>query len=370
MRSNKHIEIFDTTLREGAQTPHVNFSFDQKREIINDLYSLGVDFVEVGYPASSNIEFSETMSLTAIKNRPLISVLGRCTKKDILIGAKTGADVLDIDLGISPFQLDYLKLTLDQAYQKAESITRIAKKTGKKVKFAALDFNRTHIKDLIKLYKLVSEAGSEWFTLCDTVGLATPDIVSYYVKKIRQEVSGCKLSVHFHNDFDMATANTIVAAERGVEQLELTINGLGDRAGIAPAAPVIAYLQEIVGFPLKINLPQLKQLSEKISSMTKIAYSPLESVVGEYCFTHNPGIHIAGILKNTSTFEPLNPTKIGQKRHFVIGRYTGKHAIKNLLERNGLFVEENILEQLTEKVKQQTIFRGHNLSLEEIKQLL
>lgn len=364
------IEIFDSTLREGAQTPFVNFSYRQRCEIIKDLCSVGVHFVEVGYPASSDLEFTEISSLTTIKKRPPISVLGRCDEKDILIGSKTGAEVLDIDLGISPFQLEYLKLPLEKAYEKAKSITEIAKKTGKRVKFAALDFNRTPIKDLVKLYEIVSNAGAEWFTLCDTVGLAAPDLVSSYIKRIHQGVSGCKLSVHFHNDFDMATANTITAALCGVEQLELTINGLGDRAGIAPMAPVVTYLQEIAGFPLKINISKLKSISQKISAMTKIVYSPLEPIIGDYCFTHNPGIHVAGVLNNPSTFEPLDPKRVGQQRKFIIGRYTGKHAIRNELNNNGISIDDDSLVRLTKAVKQQIALLGHNLSFEEIKKLL
>lgn len=366
----KKIEIFDSTLREGAQTPYVNFSFKQKLEIIRDLYDMGINFVEIGYPTSSSNEFNEICDLIKISKRSLISVLCRSNENDIKKCSDTNSEILDIDLGISQFQLDYLKLTLEEAYKKANLITTIASKTGKRIKFADLDFVRTPIKNIINLYKIVSTAGAEWFTVCDTVGLATPDFVEYFFKKINKERTKCKIAVHFHNDFDMATANTISSALNGAEQIEVTINGLGDRSGIAPMAPVITYLQEIAGFDLKINLSKLKLISEKISQMTQINYSPLEPIVGNYCFTHTPGIHIAGMMKNTSTFEPIDPQKIGQKRNFVIGRYTGKHALQFLLKELSIPLNNQQLSTLAENIKNKTISLERNLTIKEILQLI
>lgn len=367
MNSKIHtkIELFDSTLREGAQTPYVNYSFEQKRELISDLTELGIDFIEVGYPASSSKEFYEICALTAIKPRAQLSVLGRSVQRDILKGNETQAEVLDIDLGVSPNQLKYLKITLDEAFKMAHQITSFATKTNKRIKFAALDFVRTSYKDLLTLYEIVSKCGAEWFTLCDTVGLANPNQVKYYVKKLRS-ISGCKLSVHFHNDFDMATANTITAAQVGVEQLELTINGLGDRAGIAPMAPVVTYLQEIAGVPLGLDLTKLKSLSEKVSRFTKLPIFPLEPIVGKYCFVHNPGIHIAGVLKDTTTFEPFNPSKIGSKRDFVIGRYTGKHAIERVLSAHNIQITSEKLVGLTEIIKERIVKNNKNLTTAEI----
>jgi len=357
-------------LREGAQTPHVTFSFNQKKEIINDLYNLGINFVEVGYPTSSKNEFSEICNLTKLSKRPFISVLSRCNEDDIKNCIKVGAEILDIDLGISKFQLDYLKITKEEAFKKANSVIAAASKTGKKIKFAALDFVRTPIKDLIDLYKIVSLAGADWFTLCDTVGLATPDLIKYILKKINSEKTNCKIAVHFHNDFGMATANTITAALNGADQLEVTVNGLGDRSGIAPMASVVTYLQEIAGFNLNVNLLKLKSISEKISQMTKINYSPLEPIVGEYCFMHTPGIHIAGILKNHLTFEPIDPKKINQKREFIIGRYTGKHALQFFLKKMSISLNDEQTLILSEKIKNKTISIKRELTLEEIIKLI
>lgn len=367
---NKKIEIFDSTLREGAQTPHVTFSFDQKKEIINDLYNLGINFVEVGYPASSKNEFNEILKLTKLSKRPYISILSRCNEDDIKKCSNISAEILDIDLGISKFQLDYLNITKEEAFKKANYITSIGFKTGKKIKFAALDFVRTPIKDLINLYKIVSSAGAEWFTLCDTVGLATPDLIKYFFKKINSEKTNCKIAVHFHNDFGMATANTITAALNGADQLEVTLNGLGDRSGIASMAPVVTYLQEIANFDLQIDLLNLKSISEKIVTMTNINYSPLEPIVGEYCFMHTPGIHIAGILKNNLTFEPIDPKKINQKREFVIGRYTGKHALQFLLKKNSIILNNEQTSILCEIIKNKTISLKRELTLEEIIKLV
>ncbi len=316
------IEIFDTTLREGAQTPYVNFTYKDKKLILEKLFRIGVGFAEVGYPASSNEELKEIQKITSLKKRPILSSLGRAEINDIQACNLAQTEIIDIDLGISSFQLDYLKLTLTEAYKKSFDSIITAKKTGKRIKFAAVDSYRTPLSHIVNLYKAVSKAGAEWFTLCDTVGITNPDEVSYSIRKLKK-LGGCKISVHFHNDFNMATSNTIIAAMSGADQLELTINGIGDRAGIASLSPVVTYLKEIKGYDLNIDIAKLKSLSNFVSKITKIKISPLEPIIGDYCFKHSPSIHVAGVLKNPQNFEPINPHLLNQTRDIVLGRYSG-----------------------------------------------
>lgn len=348
--NKKRIEIFDTTLREGAQMPFVNFSYEQKKTVLRELLLLGVDFAEVGYPASSHAEMDEIKKLSALIKRPILSALGRCTKNDILLCSQSGVEIIDIDLGVSPYQLDILHMTLNDAFNKVQEIVTIAKSTGKRVKFAALDVFRTPIDITIRLYTIISKAGAEWFTLCDTVGIADPEKVRYTITKLNQH-RGCKLSVHFHNDFDMATANAITAVKAGVEQVEVTVNGIGDRAGISPMAPVLAYLQEIAGFQSSVNLLRLQKFSVLISEMTKVQISPIDPITGKYCFKHTPGIHGAGVLKNPSSFEPIDPRKVGQTREFVLGRYTGRHVVDRFYKDIGIDLDFQQLVKVTDEIK-------------------
>lgn len=367
MKKKVQIEIFDSTLREGAQTPHVNFSFEDKKLVLKKLFELGVDFAEVGYPSASKTEMEEIIKLTQETNRPQISVLGRLLKEDIKKSLQSGAEIIDIDLGISPYQLEYLKIGLNEALKKAFEVIKYAAETRKRIKFAALDFNRTSVKELNKLYKVVSKAGAEWFTLCDTVGAASPDQVKYYLSKL---TDGCKIAVHFHNDFDQAAANTIAAALSGATQLELTINGLGDRAGIAAMAPVVVYLKEIAGLKINIDLKKLKKLANLVSKISKIPLSPLEPIVGKYCFKHSPGIHVAGVINNNKTFEPLKPEIVGQKRTIVLGRYTGKKAVKKYLEQENISFRKMNLEKLTSQIKEESIKRKRSLTKKELLRLI
>lgn len=346
----RYIEVFDTTLREGAQTPYVHFTYEEKKLVLHALLELGVDFAEVGYPASSKIEMEEIRQLSQLVKRPILSGLGRCTNKDISICAQSGVEVVDIDLGISDYQLEILHYSLKEAFRKAAEIVQFTKGTRKRVKFADLDVFRTPIKNTLQLYSIVSKAGAEWFTLCDTVGTADPELVTYTIKRLLKS-GGCKLSVHFHNDFDMATANCIAAVKTGAEQIEVTANGIGDRAGITPMAPTLVYLHEIVGIQSHVNLTKLLGYSNIISKITKIPNSPLEPIVGTYCFKHTPGIHGAGVIKNPLSFEPLNPLKIGQQRELLLGHYTGRHVVNKICTDIGIHLDKEQLRIVTDQIK-------------------
>jgi 2-isopropylmalate synthase len=366
--ATRKIEIFDTTLREGTQTPEVSFSFQQKADLLSELFNCGVEFAEVGYPAASNAELDEISRLTALTERPMLSVLSRCSVEDVLHSSKASAEVLDIDLGISRYQLEYLRLTIDEAFDLASQVLAVARQTGKRIKFACVDSFRTPLEDLGKLYQHVSCHGIEWFTLCDTVGVANPESVSSMVRKLKA-FNGCKLSVHFHNDFGMAVANSVIAAVNGAEQLEVTVNGLGDRAGIASMIPVLTYLREICGFRVSTDSRRLRELSRKVSEMTGISISPLEPIVGEYCFKHVPGIHVAGIIREPATFEPISPETVGQERSITLGRYTGRKAVAWSLQKLGASASDSELEALTKLVKQLS-YEGRTVAESELIMLL
>lgn len=347
---SKSVEVFDTTLREGAQTPYVHFTYEEKKLILHKLWETGIDFAEIGYPASSRVEMGEIQKLSRLRSRPILSALGRCASHDISLCSRSGVEVVDIDLGISDYQLEVLHLSRDLALKKAVEIVDFAKGTGKRVKFADLDVFRTPIKDTLKLYSLVSQTGAEWFTLCDTVGIADPDLVTYTVTKLRQR-GGCKLSVHFHNDFDMATANCIAAVKASVDQIEVTVDGIGDRAGITAMAPIVVYMHEILGIRTRVDLTKLQELSKLVRSMTGIPDSPLKPIVGEYCFKHTPGIHGAGVINNPLSFEPLSPMKVGQKRELVVGHYTGWHVVDKVCLDMGIYLDREQLRAVTDEIK-------------------
>lgn len=347
----KHkIEIFDSTLREGAQTPYVSFSLNEKKKILHELFLSNIHFAEVGCPASSDIELKEIIKLSKLKERPILSVLGRCYKNDIISCSQSGVEIINIDLGISSYQLEVMRMTLEDAYLRAIEVMKIAKNTNKRIKFAAMDVFRTPFKELLKLYKIASKTGAEWFKLCDTVGIADPEYVTNIVTKLK-EYSGCKLSVHFHNDFDLATANGVSAAKAGVEQIEVTLNGIGDRAGITPLVPITTYLQEIEGYPLSIDLPRIIKLSKYVSKITSIKISPIDPIVGEYCFKHSPGIHGAGVINNPFSFEPINPNKVGQTRELVLGHYTGRNVVNKFYKDIGINLDKKQLVAITNKIK-------------------
>ena len=331
MDLSDEIYILDTTLRDGEQTPGVALTVDEKIQIAQKLNNLGVDKIEAGFPASSQGEFEACKKVNSLGLDSTVVGLARTVQKDI-------DSVLDADLGYvhtfigtSPLHRDYkLKMSKDTIISTAVEAVEYAKDHGLTVEFSAEDATRTEKEFLLEVYKEITDAGADLLDIPDTVGILTPvftqELISY-----AKSVSKLPLSVHFHNDFGLATANTFRAIECGANQAHVTVNGIGERTGNTPLEELVIILATAYQIDLNIDTSQLYSLSEFVGRLTGIKMPVNKPIVGDNAFAHESGIHVHGILNNSSTYEPISPELVGHSRKIILGKHTGANALKSKL---------------------------------------
>ena len=353
MRINKKIEILDSTLREGEQTPGVSFTNCQKIEIAEMLDNFGVDFLELGHPAVSPDIYKTTDTLGQLSLNAKKIVHGRITKSDIDDAIDLGIPWIGLFFGTSR---DYLndKYRLDEknALQLIEEAIKYAKSKKLKVRFTAEDASRTDLDFLLKIGELVEKAGADRFSLADTVGILDPNKVSELVQFF---VSRLKIPIHMHchNDFGLATANALQAIQSGARCVDVTINGLGERCGLPPLAEVTAALDELYNIKHAWDLKKLNEMSLYIDQITKINKNNTRPITGEYAFSHKAGLHVSAMLKNPKSYESISPQKLNRKHEFIIDKYAGRDAIRHRLDKLYIEYDTVLLENVLLQIKRQ-----------------
>jgi len=347
---NKKAIIDDTTLREGEQTPGVVFSVEDKVNIARRLDEIGVQRIEAGFPAASQ---GEMEAMKAIMKEGLeTEILGfaRAVKSDIDAVVQCGCFGVMLSFPPSDIHLKYkLGISREEYLARAVDCVEYAKDNGLYVTYSAEDSTRTELSFLLKVFKTLIDRGIDCPRIVDTLGIGTPKTMSTYVSAVK-ELTSLPLEVHCHDDHGMAVANSIAAFEAGASVISTAVNGLGERAGIAPTEEVIMALHNLYGihdFRTK-GLYNLCKFVEKVSGIVIPAGKP---VSGENVFCHVSGIHQAAILKHTITYEPYPPEIIGRKRTFILGKLSGSHAVEAKLKEYGILVSRNELEKITRKVK-------------------
>ena len=339
------IRIFDTTLRDGEQTPGVSLTPDEKVKIAINLNNLGVDIIEAGFPISSHGEQEAIKKITSLNLNAEICGLARAVEKDIDIAVDCGVDSIHTFIATSPLHRKYkLKMDKEQIIDKAVESIEYIKERGLKVEFSAEDATRTELDYLIEVYKNAVDAGADRINVPDTVGVMIPRAMTYLISEIKKEIS-VPIAVHCHNDFGLAVANSIGAVEGGAEQIHCTINGLGERAGNASLEEAVMSLKMIYGVESNIKTEKLTEISKLVSNLTGIKNQPNKAIVGENSFAHESGIHAHGVLAHALTYEPIDPEIVGQKRKIILGKHTGTHAILSKLKELHYIVGENITEE-------------------------
>jgi len=353
MRINKKIEILDSTLREGEQTPGVSFTNCQKIEIAEMLDNFGVDFLELGHPAVSPDIYKTIDTLGQLSLNAKKIVHGRITKSDIDDAIDLGIPWIGLFFGTSR---DYLndKYRLDEknALQLIEEAIKYAKSKKLKVRFTAEDASRTDLDFLLKIGELVEKAGADRFSLADTVGILDPNKVSELVQFF---VSRLKIPIHMHchNDFGLATANALQAIQSGARCVDVTINGLGERCGLPPLAEVTAALDELYNIKHAWDLKKLNEMSLYIDQITKINKNNTRPITGEYAFSHKAGLHVSAMLKNPKSYESISPQKLNRKHEFIIDKYAGRDAIRHRLDKLYIEYDTVLLENVLLQIKRQ-----------------
>jgi 2-isopropylmalate synthase len=349
--NKKKIRIFDTTLRDGEQTPGVTVSPDQKLEIAMKLDELGVDTIEAGFPVVSPGEVEAIKKIIKQGLKAEICGLARTTQKDIDVALKSDLKYIHTFIATSDIHLQYkLKMTREQVLEKAVYAVEYAKKHGLIVEFSAEDATRSEIQFLNNIFKSVAEAGADRIDIPDTVGYSTPQYISKLVADVA-EVTGLPVSVHCHNDFGLAVANSIAGFQAGAACAHVTINGLGERAGNAALEELVMACQCLYQISHNIKTEQLYNVSKFVSSAMGIIVQPNKAIIGENAFGHESGIHTHGIINNPLTYEPISPELVGRKRWMQAGKHAGAHGIKAILDEFGITATDLQLKEIVEKQK-------------------
>ena len=348
---SKEIVIYDSTLRDGEQMPGVSFSMEQKLSIARKLDEIGVPEIEAGFPAVSR---SEQKTVKMIKNEGLnakILVLSRLRKDDIDAAINTDADMVLLFIASSPLHLKYkLHLSEDDIKDKVVESVEYAKSHGIVPSFSTEDSTRTPLCFLEELVKLAYDTGAKRIGFTDTVGCATPQTIKYLFSHMRKIVP-TPFSAHLHNDFGLGLINAITALFSGANHICTTINGWGERAGNVPLEQLVIALKVLYNVDLGVDTEQLTNLSQMISEYTGISIPKTQPFVGDNIFTHESGIHVAAILENPFTYEPISPSLVGNNRRLVVGKHSGKHIIKQILNENKIVADEKLINDLTSEVK-------------------
>ncbi|NSW91128.1 MAG: 2-isopropylmalate synthase [Firmicutes bacterium] len=358
------IKIFDTTLRDGEQTPGVNLNVYEKVEIAKQLERLGIDVIEAGFAIASPGDFEAVSEVARVIKNVRVASLARALEKDIdrAWEAVQHARMPRIHtfIATSDIHMKYkLKMTEEQVLERAVQMVKYAKKYCEDVEFSAEDASRTRVEFLYKVIEEVIKAGATVVNIPDTVGYATPQEFGALIRGIRNNVPNIDkvdISVHCHNDLGMAVANSLTAIENGAIQVECTINGLGERAGNAALEEIIMGIDTRKDFykvTHKIDTTQIYRSSKLVSTLTGIIVQPNKAIVGANAFAHESGIHQHGVLAEKTTYEIMRPESIGLKQNrMVLGKLSGRHAFEEKLKEMGYSLTEEQIKNAFQKFKE------------------
>ncbi|PXW87369.1 2-isopropylmalate synthase [Pseudogracilibacillus auburnensis] len=357
------IQIFDTTLRDGEQSPGVNLNKLEKLEIAKQLERFGVDRMEAGFPASSKGDFEAVKMIADTIKGTSVTGLARSVKSDIDAAweALKGADepCLHVFLATSPIHMTYkLKKSPDEVIDLAVNMVRYASEKFSQVQWSAEDASRSDLAFLAQIIERVIDAGATVINLPDTVGYATPDEYGKMFKYMKENVPNIDraiLSCHCHNDLGLAVANSISAVENGVKQIEGTINGIGERAGNASLEELaVAFQIRSDRYPYETNLKlsEIKRTSDLVSKLTGMQIQANKAIVGKNAFAHESGIHQDGVLKHAETYEIITPELIGLSSNVLfLGKHSGRHAFNDKVKEMGYELTDEKLKEAFEQFK-------------------
>lgn len=358
------IIIFDTTLRDGEQSPGASLTIREKLRIARQLVKLGVDVIEAGFPIASEGDFESVRSVARQVREVVVAGLARCLDKDIEAAFRALEEAekprLHVFLATSKIHREFkLRKAKEEIIKQAVKSVKLAKKHIDDVEFSPEDASRTEPAFLAKVVEAVISAGAGTVNIPDTVGYSTPEEFGRLIRYLRENVSNIDravISAHCHNDLGLAVANSLSAVRNGARQVECTINGLGERAGNASLEEIVMALkvrQDFLGVTTGINTRQIYKTSRLVSHLTGIPVQRNKAIVGENAFAHEAGIHQDGILKERTTYEIMRPQDVGvPKSRLVLGKHSGRHAFKDKLRGLGYDLSENEVDTAFSKFKQ------------------
>lgn len=359
-----HVNVFDTTLRDGEQSPGVNLNQLEKIEIARQLERFGVDIMEAGFPASSQGDFESVRAIARSIKNASVTGLARATKADIDTSWEALQDAaeprLHLFLATSPIHMKYkLMKSPEEVTELAVNMVSYARKKFPHVEWSAEDASRSDLDFLVRIIEKVIDAGATVINLPDTVGYATPEEygrIFRYVKENVPNIDKVVLSAHCHDDLGMAVANTLAAIANGATQVEGTINGIGERAGNASLeefAVALNIRKDKYPYTTNLVLNEIKRTSDLVSRFTGMPVAPNKAIIGKNAFAHESGIHQDGLLKEKRTYEIMTPESIGlSKSSLVIGKHSGSHAFLARATELGYKLSKDELKEAFERFKE------------------
>jgi len=339
-------------LRDGEQTPGVALTRDKKLLIARALDDIGISVIEAGSAITST---GERESIKAVANEGLnaeICSYCRIVKMDVDYALECDVDSIHLVVPVSDLHIrTKIKKDRDAVRQIAVEVTEYAKDHGLVVELSGEDASRADLKFLKALYEDGIDAGTDRLCFCDTVGLLVPERTGEIFRDLSSSLKA-PLSIHCHNDFGLATANTVAALAAGAKQAHVTVNGIGERAGNASMEEVVMSLEWLYKYNTGIKHEMIYRTSRLVSRLTGVPVSPNKALVGGNAFTHEAGIHVHGLIADKSTYEPMNPEYIGRQRQIVLGKHAGRSSITLALKEMGLEADEVQTEEIFNRVKQ------------------
>lgn len=344
--------ILDTTLRDGEQTPGVSLTVEQKVMIAEALDALGVDIIEAGTAIASKGDFEAIREVSKRGLKAEICSFARIKKEDIDAAADAGAESIFMVAPSSDYhiQAKFPGKGKDFIIEKSVEAIEYAKERGLIVEFGAEDASRADLEFVIELLKAGEEAKADRLTFADTVGVLTPERTAEVIKRLKKELKK-PIAIHCHDDFGLATANTIQAVVNGANEFHATINGIGERAGNAALEEISMALEFLYGVKLEINKEKLYPTSKLVEKFTRVVVPPNKPIVGENAFTHESGIHTSALLRDSRTYEPISPETIGRRRVIVLGKHAGKASVEAILKELGYSATPQQMEEILARIK-------------------
>lgn len=360
---SKRIKIFDTTLRDGEQSPGCSMNLKEKIQMAKQLERMKVDIIEAGFAISSPGDFKSVRAVAETVKESIVASLARTTKDDIdraweavSVAARPRIHTF---IATSPIHMEYkLRLMPDQVEEQAVAMVKHAKGYCADIEFSAEDATRSDPAFLAKIFNGVIKAGATTINIPDTVGYTVPDEFYEFLIKVRElcpALDNVDISVHCHNDLGLGVANSLAAIKAGAAQVETTINGIGERAGNAAMEELVMALRtrkDIFQAETNIVTTEIMRASKLLTTITGVKVQPNKAIVGENAFAHEAGIHQHGVLKNKETYEIMTPESIGlTKNSMVLGKHSGKHALRSKAKELGFDLTEEALERAFERFK-------------------
>ena len=360
---DNHIRIFDTTLRDGEQSPGATMTLDEKIQVAELLDDMGVDIIEAGFPIASNGDFEAVSKIAERSQNSIIAGLARAIPEDIdrageaVKKAKRGR--IHTFVSTSPIHLEHqMKKNEEEVLEIIKKTVTLARNYVEDVEWSGMDATRTSIDFLCKCCEVAIKNGATTINIPDTVGYAIPREFNNLIKTLREKVPGADeviFSTHCHNDLGLAVANSLAGVDAGARQIECTINGLGERAGNAALEEVVMAINtrsDALPYTTKIDTTKILRASKLVSAITSFPVQYNKAIVGKNAFAHESGIHQDGMLKNSQTYEIMNPEAIGLKESsLVMGKHSGRHAFREKLADLGYKLGDNAFQDAFERFK-------------------